>query len=194
MQWYDIGYFPKRRVTRARWVSPWPSHPDAVFPAPDAVEELCSVSGCIARRPDSLGEGWNQFRGYGDAAAAWRSLSDDERPAFEVFAYRLAAALFRDGATEPLEVVEADLYMDPPPIAPGETRRRLGYDAVELTEGVSFGCSPLSCNGMSFRTEVNRYFLVDAETAAFDLAREFSDSKPEPGPYVVVEVSRVDDV
>ena len=66
----------------------------------------------------------------------------------------------------------------------------LGYDAVELTDGQCLGCSPLSCNGEAAQHPVNRYCLVATEQEGIALARRFSISKPEPGPYSVVEVWR----
>lgn len=37
---------------------------------------------------------------------------------------------------------------------------------------------------------LNRYCLVDTEDEGIELARSFCISKPEPGPYCVVEVWR----
>ena len=47
-----IGYFPKRYITRAGWVSPLEGYPDAPFPAASVADEICSVSRCIAKGPD----------------------------------------------------------------------------------------------------------------------------------------------
>ncbi len=62
---------------------------------------------------------------------------------------------------------------------------RLGLDAVEE----SFGCSPVSCNVGCVEVNVlplNRYCLVDTEDKGIELARSFSISEPEPGPYRIV--------
>lgn len=183
MLWTLIGYFPKRRTIRSSWVSPYPN---VGFPASEPVEEICSVSQCIAKGPEPT-EGEmpvNQFGGHDDPAAAWRAVAPGQREDFDLFAYRLAPILFHDGHVEELELPSLDLAPLP------ATFERLGYDAVELTHGQCLGCSPLSCNGHSAMTSVNRYCLMETEQAGTELARAFSISKPEPGPYCLVEVWR----
>ena len=186
MLWTLIGYFPKRRATRAGWASPDPGYPDAGFPAPPPVEAIGSVSHCIAQGPEApAGEGpVNAFGGYDSPAAAWRAVAPGRRPDFDLFAYRLAPVLFRDGQAE-------GLALPPPDLAPlPDTFERLGYDAVELRDGQCLGCSPLSCNGQTAAAAVNRYCLVGTDQEGMELARAFSVSKPEPGPYCVAEVWR----
>ncbi|MFM9959802.1 MAG: hypothetical protein ACKV2Q_01085 [Planctomycetaceae bacterium] len=180
-----IGYFPKQRMTRSQWRSPYPDYPDAGFPSPDPVEEICSASNCIAKGPDSWNEAvpFNYFGGFDSLASALRVLPADLRHDFDVFAYRMAPILFRDGQAEELEVPEQ--ILEPLPV----TFECIGCDAVEL-RGYGRGCSPLSCNGQAGEGEVvvNRYCLVATQSEAIELARRFSDTKPEPGPYCVVEV------
>ncbi|MFO0810139.1 MAG: hypothetical protein U0746_16080 [Gemmataceae bacterium] len=191
MIWTPVGYFLKRRTTRAGWVSPWPSHPDATFPCPPPVEEICSVSNCIAEgyeqsggfcvwgvRPD------NEFGGYVSAAAAWAMVPPERWSEVSLYAYRVVPRLFEDGQERVFDVPEFDV--DPLP----DTFVRLGYDAVEVGAGWCWGCSPLSCNGVTHEAAVNRYCLVDTEAEGIELARRFSETKPEPGPYGVVEVWR----
>lgn len=183
--WTLLGFFPKRRHTREDWKSPYPEYPDAAFPSPEPVRELCSVSTCIARGhepPESWIDGVPV--GFRSASAAWDAVAESQRSEFQVLAYRLGSFIFRDGNEEAL--VHPDLDFEPLP----RSFERLGYDAVLWGEGGSFGCSPLSCNGQARAGEVNGYCLVDSESAARDLARRFSVEKPEPGPYCVVEVWR----
>lgn len=185
-----VGYFPKRRVTRSKWVSPYPEYPNAEFPAPVPVEEICSVSTCIAGTPNTLMSEvpFNEYGGYDTLASAWLAVAPDLRQQFDLYAYRLAPALFRDGQQEFLEVPENNL--EPLPC----TFACLGYDAVELTHSYyCWGCSPLSCNDMAEKVAVNRYCLVTTEQEGMDMARAFSVSKPEPGPYCLVEVWRDSD-
>ena len=84
---------------------------------------------------------------------------------------------------------------------------RLGYDVVQFrptqlldldglsrakdaTLTPSYGCSPLSCNGLAYLYPVNRYCLLDNIEAAYEAGIAFGRDEPEPGPYVVVEVLR----
>lgn len=174
MSWILLGYYPKHKV------------PAAPVRCPAPVVEICSVSHCIARRPGTQAgaEPPNWFDSYDSPAAAWRAVATDLQQEVAVFAYRLAPLLFRDGWVEELE-------LSPPEVVPlPDTFERLGYDAVEFTGGFSLGCSPLSCNSQTEGVALNRYCLVETEQEGIDLARAFSLSKPEPGPYVVAEVWR----
>ncbi len=186
MTWILVGYYPKRRMTRLNWKSPYPEYPDAVFPAPQPVEEICSVSGCVAQGPRTPMEEvpFNQFGGYESPATAWQAVVPDLRLEFDLFAFRIAPILFRDGEEEPLELPSLDI--EPVPT----TFVCLGFDAVELTHGQCLGCSPLSCNGQTGEGKVNRYCLVNTPQEGLDLARRFSITRPEPGPYCAVEVWR----
>jgi hypothetical protein len=190
MTWKLVGYFPKQRTTRSTWALRHPDLPFAYFCCPAAVEELCSVSDCIARGPD----GWrdqgkhNFYDLYDTRELAWSVVPVGARADFELFAYRLHLVQFEDGQAEPIEVWD-DLEVEPLP----HSFVRLGWDAVVGGNHHSFGCSPLSCNGMAGGVgipPVNHYFLVATEQGAIDLARSFSVSKPEPGPYCAVEVWR----
>jgi hypothetical protein len=84
---------------------------------------------------------------------------------------------------------------------------RLGYDVVQLAPsrvldleherraessvaGGSYGCSPLSCNGLACLHPVNRYCLFDDLDTAYRAGLVFGREEPEPGPYVVIEVLR----
>ena len=156
------------------------------FPGPAPVEEICSVSNCVARGPDAPTGNmpFNEFGGYESPAAAWQAVARELRSHFTLLAYRVGSHWFREGQVEQLELPALDVM----PLA--ENFDRLGYDAVELTWGSCLGCSPLSCNGQTGAAVVNRYCLVDTEQEGVELARAFSSSKPEPGPYCLAEVWR----
>lgn len=183
-----VGYCPKRRTTRSCWVSRDPEVPQGYFPWDAPVEEICSVSRCVAKVPD----GWrdcgkrNVLGMYDRPEVAWSTVPIPARPDFELFAYRLLLVRFGDGQEEPMEEEEWwKLAVEPM----SRSFVRLGWDAVEE----SFGCSPVSCNVGCVEVNVlplNRYCLVDTEEEGIELARSFSISKPEPGPYCVVEVWR----
>ena len=68
---------------------------------------------------------------------------------------------------------------------------RIGYDVVERNASMGilgFGCSPLSCNGMAENIPVNEFCLLNDLESALATAHRFDAEKPEPGPYVVIEV------
>ena len=182
MTWTLVGYFPKRRTAPDGTAWPGP-------PAPEPPHIVGSVTTCIAKGPDGWedGGGYNYFRLYDSPTLAWSAVPAEVRPAFELFAYRLSLVRFERGVEQ---LIEAWWEMPVEPLGPAF--ERIGWDAV-VDGSASFGCSPLTCNGQTGRDgipPVNRYCLVDTEAEGVELARIFSLSEPEPGPYCVVEVWR----
>lgn len=186
MEFTLVGYFPKRKITRSGWVSPYKEYPEATFPAPMPVEELCSVSHCIAARPEIINNTirFNEYGGYESPEQAWAEVPDEQRKDFDLFALGIGPFLYRDGKEEPLDFSELEVS------EVSENFVLLGYDAVQLDYHTSLGCSPISCNGQTIDVKLNRYCLVDTEIEGIELARRFSIENPEPGPYCLVEVWR----
>lgn len=187
MTWVLVGYIAKRLTTRAGWVSPWESYPGAGFPCAAPVEEICSVSNCIARGL------WSEDAPLGlhaDAKSARAAIPIGSQADYALYAYWLWSIQFKDGDEE-----EIDLWWKPAAVPMAKTFARLGWDAVVGGEGYSFGfgCSPLSCNVGADDvqcSEINRYCLVADESSAMALALRFSICQPEPGPYCIVDVWR----
>lgn len=164
-------------------------------------EEVCSVSGCIAGYPP----GWfddpfdppvlNRAGCTNTAAAARERVPEPERPAYRIFAYQAIPAVF-DKAAPPLEAAAAALFetysylAELPPEQDLSGFDRLGFDVVQYSNAINWGCSPLSCNYMYQHHAVNRYCLLDTVEAAAEAARSFAREEPEPGPYIVIEVFR----
>lgn len=168
-----IGYFPKQTTPRPEW-----------FKAP--VEEICSVSNCIASAPKDWIDLWrhNDFWAFDTPELAWSVVPIESRAEFRIYAYRLFPCRFEGGKQIPIEIqtlnVEplSDLYI------------RLGFDAVSRSLNTTYECSPLSCNNMADHRRVNAHCLVDTLEAGIELARSFSIEEPEPGPYDLIEVLR----
>ncbi len=192
MNFYLIGYFPKRRVTRDTWQSVQSGQSDYAFPAPDLLEQLCSVSNCIVKGLDGFDypeitlNSFNQYGGFNQLNAALEVMAKVQPDAFELFAYGISDVLYDDGQSQPLEIgcVEPDEINDD-----SQAFKKLGYDVVEMRY-CSFGCSPLSCNGQAGMNldVLNQYCLVELQDDAIKMASDFSVTKPEPGPYCIVEV------
>lgn len=159
------------------------------FPAPPPVEEIGSVSHCISKGPERWTRRYtaNEFGLHASPAAAWASVWVRDRPQFDLYAFGLFPSKFSEAGSEGVDLPEPAAESLPPSFV------RLGFDVVEISEGFGFGCSPLSCNyqaGQLGIPKVNRYCLLRTRPAAFALAHRFAVAKPEPGPYVVVEVWR----
>lgn len=127
---------------------------------------------------------FNPFGLYEGPVEAWKALATEENAGHELFAYKLAPLRFSDGKETPFEFEPCESALDEAAF------ERLGYDAVQCQDTCTLGCSPLSCNGQTEDVLLNRYFLVDTVEQGMELAKRFSISNPEPGPYGVVEVWR----
>ena len=183
-----IGYLPKQ-FTKATG--------DMHAPAYPGVEEICSVSECVAKSPPEWVGKWVHNTDtwlFDTPDAAWSVVPASDGERYRLYAYRLLPTLFHESGEEtehPLPEITTV------PIPDGFSR--LGYDAVvrdvgktegELNFPPSFGCSPLSCNYMAAEYAVNRYCLVDGLDTAVPMARHFATGNCEPGAYCVVEVWR----
>jgi hypothetical protein len=166
-----LGFCAKRRMTA---------------PFAGQVRQIASVSECLAKRPDDWVQRWdfNRATCWNTEAEAWACVPGESQSDFSVFAYRIVAS-------RPLD----DVFPKDLPALPQEPARlpynRIGYDVVErnaATGMLGFGCSPLSCNGMADNIPVNEFCLLDDLELALSTARRFDIEKPEPGPYVVIEV------
>jgi len=169
-----IGYFPKRRTPKPEMMN-----------AP-RVREICSVSGCVAEPPDRWIDRWthNAHWVYNSFADATHVIPEDDRDAFDIYAYRLLPAVFERGTERQATVPTSGVEALPASFA------ALGFDVVSRSTGTTFECSPLSCSGMAADLDANEYCLLPTLTAAREAAIVISRLEPEPGPYVVVEVLR----
>lgn len=169
-----IGYFPKCTVQRPDWLKA------------AGVEEICSVSTCIAEAPNGWIDQWrhNEMWVYDTPELAWSVVPDAARADFHVYGHRLFPVQFDEGQQRPFEIPKVDAALLP------VSFERLGLDMVSRSCGTSYECSPLSCNHMAEHVAANRYCLVDDVDVAFRLAAEFEASGCEPGPYHVIEVWR----
>jgi len=150
------------------------------------VRQIASVSECLSKRPSGWVKRWdfNRATCWNTESAARACVPDDLEPEFKLFAYRIVPLV-------PLE----NLFPTDLPALPQEPEflpyDRIGYDVVERSAAMGmlgFGCSPLSCNGMAESIPVNEFCLLDDLKSALSTERRFDTEKPEPGPYVVIEV------
>lgn len=169
------------------WCSTWGAH----------IPEIASVSGCLSARAPNWVDRWDFNRGtcWNDEASALAAVPAEDLPRFRLYCYRLLPIRFGPSG-HPESVSIDDLFPNGLPGLPSEPDlshyRRLGYDIVESQQKLGvlgFGCSPLSCNGMAEQITVNRYCLLDDLDYAFGIAKRFGEEQPEPGPYVIIEVS-----
>jgi len=166
-----LGFCAKRRLT-------------ASFAG--QLRQIASVSECLAKRPDDWVKRWdfNRATCWNTETAAWACVPDDSKSHFRLFAYRIV----------PLRALD-DLFPKDLPALPQEPvflpYDRIGYDVVERNAAMGilgFGCSPLSCNSMAEIIPVNEFCLLDDLESALSAAHRFDAEKPQPGPYVVIEV------
>jgi hypothetical protein len=185
-----LGYCAKR-------FGPLPEHHDW-----GEATEVCSASGCIAGRPpkwfdDPFGPPVLNRAGCTNTAAAARErVPEPERAAYRIFAYRAIPAVFDKTGPTPKVAEEEELFEACSYLAelPSEQDLsgfdRLGFDVVQYSDAINWGCSPLTCNYKYQYHAINRYCLIDTVEGAEEAARAFARREPEPGPYIVIEVFR----
>ena len=169
----------------------WPTPADWKQPG----TEVCSVSSCIASRPDAWIERWdfNFASCWNTEEQAWDVVAPQERERFRLYAYRVIPLLFTTSGTPEVKTTD-ELFPDSLPPLPSENALQnysfLGYDVVQGSGYLNYGCSPLSCNGMAVEYPVNWYYLIDDLTTAMQAATTFGHQEPEPGPFLIFEVWR----
>ena len=171
--------------------------PDFVFLgycAKRSLKDIASVSDCFSKRSDKWVERWdfNRATFWNTEVEAWACVPDESKSEFKIFAYRILPLLFDTTGIEKQIAID-ELFPADMPELPSATPpyQRFGYDVVErdvATGMLGFGCSPLSCNGMAESVPVNEFCLIDDLETAVVAARRFGIERPEPGPYVIVEV------
>lgn len=68
----------------------------------------------------------------------------------------------------------------------------IGFDIVSYTTSYSAECSPLSCNHLAEKVQVNEYCLLETAEAASTLITSGALTGCEPGPYRIIAVYRVE--
>jgi hypothetical protein len=180
MQPNFIGYFPKSKTARPDWLQT------------PRVEEICSVSQCIAKGP----EGWIDQWKHNSDTGVWMFDSPQlatsvipplVRDNFQIYAYAHYPVLFQKGQQEAVNLLNSSAQ----PLT--NEFEELGFDVVSRSLGnsVNFECSPLSCNHIAAEIETNRYCLLESLDRALEVAHRFSIEEPEPGPFHIVQVWRL---
>ena len=177
MAFIFVGYLPKVIVS-----------PSAEMALPARVAGVWSVSNCISAAPPAWFERWehNRFGAFDTVEGAWSLVPEDTASAYAMLALRI---WHEDRASDGWQPVDfAGIAAAPPPTASTEL---LGFDAVNHSGSDAFECSPLSCNGGARECTTNAQCLFATLGDALAGAEYFAGGGWEPGPYYVVEVSRI---
>lgn len=169
-----LGYFPKRLVVPPDWMRA------------RGVEEIASVSLCIAPGPDGWARAWkhNEWGLFSSPEIAWSLVPLDRRTGYRLYAYALYPVEYRDAVEEPM------VFVAPEVTSLGQEYDPVGFDVASRSTGSHFECSPLSCNMLAEETETNRYCLLSSPYDARALALAAHGKGCEPGPYHVLQVWR----
>lgn len=200
MHLIPIGYFLRQTKIPLDW------------DLSSTVTEACTVSHCMNPSPHDWIKLWrhNDLGFFNTQADAW-SMPVDSPHEHHLFAYRLLPVRFDRGHQKLVALPELSVE------ALSEEFVSLGFDVVNRSElefpsdapwsrvsetspgcaplhfQAFFGCSPLSCNGLSKEFAVNQFCLLNTLAEAEAFAEYCSREEPEPGPYYVVEVLRESD-
>ncbi|MEK7399526.1 MAG: hypothetical protein AAB116_21500 [Candidatus Poribacteria bacterium] len=179
-----LGFLPKTIVI-----------PDHNF-LPAHVKQICSVSRCLSKRPPSMfssDKAWvyNNAGLYNDMESPLgRDILLEDRDKYQIFAYKAySIELDKNGIHEIdiLRKIPGDLHaINPNPDLIGFYM--IGHDIIQGINYLSFGCSPLSCNGLANEFEVNEFCLIDDLKYAIMAGMRFEEVGAEPSPYYIFEV------
>lgn len=164
---------------------------------PKNINRVYSVSGCLSKRPTNMYSSdkewvYNNAGLYNDIESALeRDIPPEDHNKYEIFAYKAYSIEFdRNGIQEInlLEKLSKGLFpINPNPDLNGF--RMIGYDIIDhFLDSLSFGCSPLSCNGLANEFRVNEFCLIDDLKYAIMAGTKFEEIGAEPPPYYVFEV------
>jgi hypothetical protein len=170
-----IGYFPKKVVQRPDWLKA------------AGVSAIRSVCECVSAGPPDWIQRWthNEMWVYSTIPAAWAVVPENERPEYELQAYRMLPMAWNVGTEKPFAIPPLDVESLPADF------QSVGFDVVSIESSAEgFGHSPLSCNHMAQEITTNKDCLLDDIDIAKQTADTFSRGHVEPGPYYVVEVLR----
>lgn len=194
-----VGYLPKitaqREDLRANEGGVWLKN--------DIVEEICSVSDCISKRPEGWIDQWkhNALGFFDTEKAALSILPEHEAKKYDLYGYKLFPVKFDQG-----KIVENAVEVQA--IENFSAYQFIGFDVISNSSSDFFECSPLSCNNGCDRFSVNRFCLIQNFEEAQKCCRTISEEiagveiikrpdgimeyhgKWEPGPYYLFEVFR----
>lgn len=175
-----LGYMAKRVAVRPDWLRN------------DRVDEIVAVSSCMSK---NFEEDWiDSWRHNGfwffDSLAVIKALAVENDIDLEgvrwfylegyEFEFVENGALWRRYGP--------DVSLPAPAVEkPGRGHLR-GYDVVTFSSGTTPECSPLSCNGLAERVQVNRHCLLGSFEEAKRLIEEGAFRGSEPGPYRIISV------
>lgn len=176
-----VGYVAKSVTARPKWMKA------------EAVDDICSVSGCIAKYFADYIPFW-RHNGYWlfNTPEEIVQLAQDESIVLSdmTFFYFEAHERQFDEDTRLWSTFVADASFATDVHAPQDAQL-LGYDVTTFTCGNAPECSPLSCNDLAAEIPVNRHCLFDQFDDAVQALERGMFDNCEPGPFRILAVYRL---
>ena len=177
----DLGYMAKRIVGRPDWL-------DVA-----AVREVYSVSDCVSENfCDYVGYWMHNGFWFFDTPAAIQAVADAEGVPLsdaELLYYRGHPRQYEGGGVWSEYSAEDGFRTE---VEPPASARLLGYDVAAYSMQNAPECSPLSCNGLAARVDVNEHCLMRTLDYAIDRLQSGAFDGSEPGPYRIIAVYAVE--
>ncbi len=152
------------------------------------VTEILSVSGCFSKDAldftTALRLG-NQWLLYDSDEALDEAIAGESVDASRLrrFFYETHDQEFDEGKWIQIKDIPTQV------VKPKGDYSLRGFDVVCFSAGADPECSPLSCNSLAEKFEVNQFCLLETSEDALRVAREIDhDGKCEPGPYRIMSV------
>jgi len=182
-----LGFLP-RKVLKPKPEDSW---------LPPHIKQICSVSGDNSKRPPNMfgsDREWNYNRAclYDDVESASKDIPSDEENEWEMFAYKAYSISLDKNGIHEIDLLKhlpgCSQSINPNPDLSGF--HSIGYDIINGVNYLSYGCSPLACNGLARDFYTNEFCLIDDLQYAIRAGVKFEEIGAEPPPYYVFEVYR----
>lgn len=172
------GYMAKFVADRPDWL------------AAAGVADIYSVSGCVSPCFADFYDAWmhNGFWLF-DTIDMLRQLACRKTIDLEgakYFYYEIYEKQFdEDGNAEALKAPDLAFATS---VSVPKTKKLEGFDVVTISAGAGPECSPLSCNSLALKHEVNRHCLLKSLDHAITHLEKGAFKNSEPGPYRIFSV------
>lgn len=172
------GYMAKFVVDRPDWL------------AAAGVADIFSVSGCVSPCFADYYDEWkhNGFWLFDsiDILRQVASRKSIDLGGTKIFYYELYEKQFdADGTAEALKAPDLSFATN---VSVPKTKKLEGFDVVTFYAGAGPECSPLSCNSLAIKHDVNQHCLLASLDEATAHLKNGVFKNSEPGPYRIFSV------
>ena len=158
------------------------------------VKSIYSVSGCISKNFADYTNFWKHNKyWFFDSAEVIKKVSKENNIDLsnaEFLYYEIYEKEFNEDSEAWIDFKGEDSFGYN--VKAPNKKKLLGYDIVSYTERTTPECSPLSCNSLAQKVNVNQFSLLDSFEECKKIVESPDIKTGEPGPYRILAVYKID--